>query len=359
MGPADLNPEERARKLLSRAVYDYYAGGAGSEKTLHENIRAFEEIHFIPRCLRDVTSVSTSTLLSQIGRLAFPALIAPMAMQAMVHEKGECAVASAARRSKIPFILSTYSTTSIEEVAKVHSCLLFQLYLYKTREISANLLRRARISGYKAIVLTVDAVRYGRRVRDEKNRFKLPAHLSLKNFETTRNHFSDDSSTELQNFEQNFESRLQASDIAWIAQTSKLPVWVKGVLHPEDAVAAVEAGASGIVVSNHGGRQLDGTVPTMRVLPSIVKAVQGRALIIVDSGVRHGEDILRALCYGANAVLIGRPVLWALVEGGEDKVFKLLQKFQAEFDLAMALCGISSVDQIDRSLVTVGNRSKL
>lgn len=353
--------EEHATEQLPRSVYDYYAGGAGDERTIESNIQAFRSVYFIPRCFRTSSSeVDTSVYMPGIGTLPMPVMIAPMAMQKLAHPDGEIGVARTAASKNVPYILSSFSTTSLEQVASsVNSPLLFQLYLYKDRTVSTKLLARAKKAGFKAIVLTVDAPRFGRRERDLSNTFALPPHLSLANFNDGNSPESSGVPTPFNAFSQKVEDVLTRDTVSWVVRNAGIPVWVKGVIHPKDALIAIEAGASAVIVSNHGGRQLEGALPTLRALPAIVSAVGGRVPVLVDSGVRSGEDVVRAVALGASAVLIGRPILWALTEGGAKGVSKLLESFLEAIDLTMVLCGVSSINQISADLVVTNWHSKL
>lgn len=352
--------ERRASEGLPRSVYDYYAGGAGDERTIEDNITAFRSLHFLPRCFRTSSSTDTTVSIPGIGTLSMPVIVAPMAMQKLAHPDGEIGVARAAGSLRVPYILSTFSTTSLEQVASsVKTPLLFQLYLYKDRNVSARLLERARKAGYKAIVLTVDAPRFGRRERDFSNKFALPPHLTLANFTQTHSPELDGVPTPFNAFSQKVEDVLTFDAVKWVVRNAGLPVWVKGVIHPKDALIAIDAGVSAIVVSNHGGRQLAGVLPTIHALPSVVSAVNGRVPVLVDSGVRSGEDVIRAIALGASAVLLGRPVLWSLSESGEKGVSDLLLKFHQVIDLTMILCGVSKINQISSDLVVSNWQSKL
>lgn len=351
--------ELRATQRLPQPVYDYYVGAAGDERTVKDNIRAFQSIFFVPRCFHTQAKVDTTIFLPDIGTLPVPVLIAPMAMQKLAHPDGEIAVARAAHSLNIPYILSTFSTTSIENVAStIESPLLFQLYLYKDREVSKSLLQRARKARCKAVVLTVDAARVGRRERDVSSKLSLPPHLSLANFPDGAAlkegvHWMSDV------FPNKVEQVLTPAAIKWVVKNAGIPVWVKGILSPDDALEAINMGVSAIVVSNHGGRQLEGALPTLMALPPVVAAVNGRVPVLVDSGVRSGEDVVRALALGASAVLLGRPVLWALANGGQNGVADLFKRFIYDVDRTMALCGVTSVEQITKDLVVTNWFNKL
>lgn len=278
-----------------------------------------------------------------------------MAMQKMAHPAGELAVAGAAKRHNVPYVLSTFATTSIEDVAAVGASCLLQLYVFKMRNISLSLVRRAERAGFKGIILTLDAPRLGSRKRDHNNSFKLPSHLELANFSTLHFENTQAANTSMlqTQFDPQLETDLSVSTLKWLLANTTLPVWAKGILRPDDAQRAVTAGIAGIIVSNHGGRQLDGTISSISALPHVVRAVRGRVPVLFDSGVRTGEDVVRAIALGASAVLLGRPVLWALAGGGEEAVHQLLNTFRTDIELAMCLCGARYVSEITRDLVVL------
>lgn len=349
---------ERARQLLPRNAYDYFAGSAGDERTYYRNLKAFRAILFRPRCLIPVSKVDTSVTLPTFGNLSAPIIVAPMAMQRMAHPDGEIAVARAAKQQGLSIVLSTFSTVSMEEVAQVGTNRLFQLYLYRNRAVSLSLIERARKSGYKGIVLTVDAPRYGRRQRDKDNAFHLPPHLTLANFSPSSTEDAISKSRKRLSAlnlmgDLHFEQNLSPEILTWLVRTAKLPVWVKGILRGDDALIAVRAGAAGIIVSNHGARQLEGTIPSIQALPEVVEAVNGRVPVLLDSGVRTGEDVVKGCALGADAVLVGRPVLWALAEGGEKGVHDLLNEMKRTVDLTMALCGAPNTSRITKCMIKV------
>lgn len=358
--------EEEAKHLLSRSAYDYYAGGAGDERTTRDNIIAFRRIFFVPRFFRNISNIDSRTVIRHVGKLSIPVMIAPIAMQKMANPVGELGVRRAASQFNIPYILSTFSTTSLKTIATDHesanTSLLFQLYFFKNRDVTRNLLIQAKAHGYKVIVLTVDAAKFGRRETDPNNTFKLPENMYFDNFGRDEhiNKKADakkgQPTTKNSGFNEQLEDELSLQDIKWIIGITGLPVWVKGILHPSDAKDVINAGASGVVVSNHGGRQLEGTIPTMDALPSIVKAVQGKATVLVDSGIRTGEDVVKAIAMGADAVLLGRPVLWALATNGTDGVVDLLKRITHQVELTMALCGVDKVRDISRDLVRVSDK---
>lgn len=346
--------------MLAAGVRDYFRGAAGDERTYSDNIAAFRALRFRPRVLVPVGTVDTTVVLRGLGlKLAAPVIVAPMAMQRMAHQDGELAVARACHAAGLGMVLSTLSTVSIEQVADVGCPLLFQLYLYRDRQISLKLIRRAKLQGFKAIVLTVDTPRFGRRERDHRNAFTLPSHLRLANFNPTVDASSSslgsatkESRTALAAFgDRVIDPNLSYDDLQWLVRVAGMPVWVKGIVRGDDALLAAKAGAAAIVVSNHGARQLEGAIATMDALEDVVSAVAGRVPVLVDSGVRSGEDVVRALALGADAVFIGRPVLWALAADGEQGVTSLLEKIKRDMELTMTLCGATCCEKITRDMV--------
>uniref|UniRef100_A0A8C6ULW0 (S)-2-hydroxy-acid oxidase n=1 Tax=Neogobius melanostomus TaxID=47308 RepID=A0A8C6ULW0_9GOBI len=334
--------EERARKVLPKAVYDYYRSGADEQRTLHDNVEAFSRWCLVPRVLRDVSSVDMS--LSVLGqKLSMPVCVASTAMQRMAHPTGRWPQPEAMGTA---MMLSSWATSTIEEVA---------LYIYKDRELSLSLVRRAEQAGYQAIFLTVDTPYLGRRWDDVRNRFKLPSHLSMSNFSAPSLSFSEDSYGEDSGLSvyvsKAIDPSLSWEDVLWLKAHTQLPVILKGILSAEDARQAVDCGVDGILVSNHGARQLDGVPATLDVLSEVVQAVAGRCDVYLDGGVRKGTDVLKALALGAKAVFIGRPVLWGLACQGEQGVTELLTMLKEELRLAMALAGCRSLSEVSKALV--------
>ncbi|XP_053708685.1 hydroxyacid oxidase 1 [Synchiropus splendidus] len=354
--------EADAKKILPKAVYDYYRSGAEEEATLGENVAAFRRWSLLPRVLRDVSSVDTSVRV--LGRsLSMPVCAAATAMQRMAHADGEAATARACKAAGTGMMLSSWATSSVEEVMSAMSeaagggsnVLWLQLYIYKDRELSLSLVRRAEEAGYAGIFVTVDTPYLGRRWDDMRNRFQLPPHLSMANFSGaalafSEGNYGDDSGLAVY-VSKAIDPSLSWEDIAWLKSNTHLPVLVKGILNAEDAVQAVTHGVDGILVSNHGARQLDGVPATLDVLEEVVSAVQGRCDVFVDGGVRRGTDVLKALALGAKAVFVGRPVLWGLACQGEQGVREVLELLREELRLAMALAGCRSLAEISKSLV--------
>jgi 4-hydroxymandelate oxidase len=365
--PLDLfEYEALAPQFLSPMAWDYYASGAGDEITLQENCQAFDRLKLRPRMLVDV---SRRTLQTQIlGQfLSAPILVAPMAFQCLAHPQGEVATAKAAAALGLGMVLSTMSTQSLEVVATALESeekspsqrpFWFQLYVHRDRHLTQQLVSRAEVAGYNALCVTVDAPLLGCRKRDRYNRFTLPDHLELANFASLPHLKIPQTETNsglFTYFAQQLDPGLTWKDLEWLRSLTHLPIIVKGILRPDDAQQAANCGINAIIVSNHGGRQLDGGIATIDALPDIVAAVGNQLDILVDGGIRRGTDILKALAVGANAVLVGRPILWGLAVNGEAGVRHVLELLQDELDLAMALSGCPDMTSIDPSLVVLSS----
>lgn len=346
--------EEAASERLDPLARDYYASGARDEITVRENRRAFERLRIRYRVLRDVSERKAGVEL--LGEeLTLPVLVAPTAFQRLACEDGELATARAAGAVGTTMILSTLSTTSMERVVEAApGPVWFQLYVYRDRSITRALVDRARDAGCTALVLTVDAPLLGRRERDVRNEFRLPDGMELANLlpEGLSSLPRRSGESGLAAYvESMFDPSLDWDDLSWLVDHSDLPVLVKGIVHPEDARLAVEHGASGVVVSNHGGRQLDTSVATVDALPSVVAAVEGRVPVLLDGGLRRGTDVLKAVALGASAVAVGRPVLWGLAVNGAEGARAVLEILRDEIDLALALCGCPRLSDLDPDLV--------
>lgn len=353
-GILPLNLEEyeaAARALLPEMMYWYVAGAACDRTTLQGNREAYNRWRFLPRVLRGNARVSLGT--TALGEpISLPVLLAPVGMHRTVHDEGELATARAAREAGTIFTLSTVATYAIEEVAPLAGPWWFQLYIYRDREITRDLVRRAEAAGAKALVVTVDTPVLGRREMDERNRFVLPEGITIANLARTL--FERMEAVEgsgLSAYTSNFDPALSWADLDWLASISSLPIVPKGILAAEDAKLALEHGARAIIVSNHGGRQLDSAVATLDALPAIVEAVDGRAEVYLDGGIRRGTDVVKALTLGARAVLIGRPYIWGLAHGGQAGVGRVLELLRAELATALALCGCADLSEIRRELV--------
>jgi 4-hydroxymandelate oxidase len=349
-----LELEELAREKLSQMTFDYYAGGAEDEITLRENRAAFGRIALRPRMLVDISRIDTSTTV--LGQpVPSPILVAPMAMHRLCHPEGEVATVRGAGAAGALMAVSTLATSSLEEVAEAASGpLWFQLYVYKDRGVTRALVERAKAAGYKALCVTVDAPHVGRRERDEHNRFVLPSELPFANFAhpSMRMMIPQSVGSSLAGYVASLmDLTLTWKDIAWFREMAGMPVVVKGVLTAEDARLAVEHGADGIVVSNHGGRQLDTAIATIEALPEVVEAAEGRAEVYLDGGVRRGTDVLKALAFGARGVLLGRPVLWGLALAGAEGVERVLRMLRHELEEVMLLAGCPTLASISPSLL--------
>jgi 4-hydroxymandelate oxidase len=273
----------------------------------------------------------------------------------MAHPDGEIATTRAAAAAGVIHVVSTMANITLEEIrASAPGPLWFQLYVYKDRGVTRSLVQRAEAAGYAVLQVTVDLPVLGRREADVRNGFGLPGNLRVANLDGTGLGVLDavagDSGVAAYTTRL-LDPSLTWKDIEWLRSITNLPVLVKGIVHADDAHIAVESGAEGVVVSNHGGRQLDTAPATIRALPAVADAIGGRAAIILDGGVRRGTDVIKALALGANAVQIGRPILWGLAVGGEAGVARVLELLRSEFDAAMALCGCASVDRVTRDLV--------
>ncbi|KAF1667199.1 Hydroxyacid oxidase 2, partial [Aptenodytes patagonicus] len=322
--------EAYAKKYLPKIAWDFFAAGADDCCTRDENILAYKRIRFRPRMLRDVSVMDIRTKL--LGtEISFPVGIAPTGFHQLAWPDGEKSTARAAKAMNTCYIASTYSTCTLEEISAAAPGGLrwFQLYIHRNRAVSQQLVQRAEALGFQGLVLTADLPYTGKRRDDVRNGFRLPPHMTLKNLEGA--------------FEVCKMSPLDPSvtwnDIYWLRSLTHLPIIIKGILTKEDAELAVRHGVQGIIVSNHGGRQLDGGPATIDALVEVVEAVQGRVEVYLDGGIRKGSDVLKALALGAKCVFIGRPALWGLAYKGEEGLQDVLRILQDEFRLSMALAG--------------------
>lgn len=342
--PAEL--QRRARKLLPRNVYDYYAGGSGRERTLRANENAWRDVWITPRVLRDVSAVDTTTRLLG-AEFVTPLCVAPTGYHGLAHPDGELATAAGAAAAGALFVLSTRSTKLIEEVGDVVAAAggtwWFQVYLMRDRELTAGLVRRAAAAGAAALVLTADTPVLGRKRRNSAE------VISDRDFLVNLGPLEDLTvATQA--------ADLTFADIRWLGDAAgaggRLPVVVKGVLHRDDARACRAHGAAGVIVSNHGGRQLDHAPSTIRALTPIVDAIGSDAEVILDGGVRRGSDVLKAVALGARACMIGRPLVYGLGAGGEAGARRAVAILEQELRTAMALAGCPTLADADRSLVS-------
>ncbi|HEV2974155.1 MAG TPA: lactate 2-monooxygenase [Solirubrobacteraceae bacterium] len=365
-GLSDTRPElpissselqERAREALSVEAYGYVAGGAGSERTMQANIDAFARRRIVPRVLRDVSERDLSCTVLGTSMPA-PLLLAPVGVQSIVHPEGELASARAAAARGVPFILSTASSHSIEQVAEAigEGSRWYQLYWPRERELAASFVARAERAGYGAIVLTLDTWFLGWRPRDLAN-----AYLPFLKGEGVANYFSDpvfraalrrppeeDPGPAIGHWAYQFANpTVTWEDLAWLREQTALPIVLKGIVDVEDARRALDAGVDALLVSNHGGRQVDGAIGALDALPWIRDAVGERLPLLFDSGVRTGADVFKALALGADAVCVGRPYMWGLALGGQAGVEHVLRCLLAELDLTLALSGYTAISQLD------------
>lgn len=347
--------EALARVRLSESACGYYASGAWDEVTLRDNVAAFQKLKVHYRVLVDVSQRDLST--SVLGhRLAMPILVAPTAFHKLAHPDGELGTVRAAGRAGTVMILSSLSTTLVEDVVgAAQGPVWFQLYINRDRGFTRDLVARVAAAGCQALVVTVDTPEWGRRERDVRNAFHLPPGLAAVNL-LPSNPSGETLGQSGRGMGQAFGWMLDASltwhDVEWLRSITSLPVVLKGICRAGDAKTAVETGASAIVVSNHGGRQMDTAPATIDVLPACAEAVDGRVPVLLDGGVRRGLDVLKALALGATAVAVGRPVLWGLAAGGQEGVEHALGLLRQELDLAMALSGCPTVREITRDLLT-------
>jgi L-lactate dehydrogenase (cytochrome) len=367
---ADLR--ERARRRLPRAMFDFVDGGAQDEATLRANREQFDRIALAPRVLRDVSKRDqTTTLLGET--LASPIIIAPTGMAGLVRRNGEIMLARAAAESDIAYCMSMMAACTIEDVKQAsHRPFWFQVYLLREREINRALMQRAWAAGCRVLVLTVDTKQQGLRERDVRNGFTVPPRMTAHNlFDMLRRPGwlmnvalgpritfanvagkligANDIVSVARLAARLYDPALDWRAIDWCRQNWPGRVAVKGILTPDDARSAAERGAHAVIVSNHGGRQLDGTPASIAALPAVVDALAGRAEVILDSGIRRGSDILKALALGARACMTGRPFLYGLAANGEDGVRSAIAILRSELDLALALMGVNRVQELDRA----------
>lgn len=345
--------ERAARERLEMSIYDYIAGGAWDEITLAENRTAYDRWRFRPRFMVNVEKRDLHVNILE-DTLSLPVGVAPSAFHKLLHPDGELATARAAGAAGTVMCLSIMATTPLEDVAGVASGPLWlQTYIFRDRDLTIKLAARAKAAGYHALVVTVDTPVLGRRERDPRNKFELPAGIEMSNVAMPSPGPGEYESPMVRFIKQQIDPSLTWHDVEWFVKTVKLPVFVKGVLHPEDARLAQQAGVKGIIVSNHGGRQLDGAIATLNALPEIVSVMSGTGLdIIVDGGIRRGSDVIKALALGAKMVLVGRPVLWGLAVDGEAGACAVLELLRREFDTALALVGCPRAVDLNSAFIT-------
>ena len=331
--------EPEARQRLPRAIYEYVAGGAGEEHSIRANEESYQKIFLRPRVLRSVGPVDLGQEL--LGRpLPAPVLLAPAAYQRLMHPDGELGAVQGAIRHGVPFVLSSNATVSIEETTAVPGARCwFQIYVQGDRGFTRDSIARVEAAGCEAVCVTVDTPVLGLRPRQLRAGFKIPGEVPLPH--ALRLRAASDPGR---------HSALTWRDVDWLRSVVKSKLLLKGILHPADAELAIRAGVDGIMVSNHGGRNLDTVIPPIEALPDITHQVAGRVPLLVDGGIRRGTDALKALVRGANAVLIGRPYLYALAVGGADGVARCLSLLIEELRLAMALVGAASLRELNREV---------
>jgi 4-hydroxymandelate oxidase len=345
--------EAAAREKLPQMVWDYYAGGSQDEITLRENRAAYDSIFLRYRVMRGVAQRNLATTV--LGHsIKLPVLIPPMAFQGLAWPEAELATARAAGAMGTIMILSMLANTAVEDAVEAAAGPVWlQLYLHKDRGAVRQLIKRAEQAGCTALVLTVDSPCFGRQERNIRNGFSLPRDLLVRNLlprrlERLPRNWPDINQS---SFEDRLDPSLTWRDVEWLSSQTRLPLLVKGIIRGDDAALATQHGARGVIVSNHGGRQLDTAPPTIRVLEEVIQAVGSQCEVLVDGGIRRGTDVIKALALGARGVLMGRPILWGLSVDGEQGVRRTLEMIRDEFDAALALCGCSSPKDVGRDLV--------
>jgi 4-hydroxymandelate oxidase len=340
--------EAAARQRLATMVYDYIAGAAGDEISLRRNCAAFDTLLLKPRVLRDVSRIDTAVEIFG-AKLPFPILLAPAAYHRMVHPEGELATAYGAAGAVL--VISSLSNATVEEVAAAAAGpLWFQLYVQPDRAFTRDLVQRVEAAGCKAICITVDTPVLGTRYREVRDHFGLSEGLDRANLRGCKGATAsrlDESGV----YSEVLDATLTWESIDWIRSFAKVPILLKGILAPEDAALAVEHGVAGIIVSNHGARNLDTTPATIEALPAVVEVVEGRMPVLLDGGIRRGTDVIKALALGARAVLVGRPYLWGLAAAGAEGVASVVKILRTELVAAMCLCGCPSLAEIDRKVL--------
>ncbi|HEY3120272.1 MAG TPA: alpha-hydroxy acid oxidase [Vicinamibacteria bacterium] len=350
----DLEP--RARERVSHLAYEYIAGGAADEITLRWNREAYDHIRLRPRVLVDVSRIDTGVRV--VGQdLAFPILLAPTAYHRLIHPEGERATARGAGAAGATLVVSSFATTAVEDVAAAATQpLWFQLYVQRDRGFTRDLVARAEAAGCRALCVTVDTPVLGPRDREAKAHFALPPGMERPNLAGSKavggaGDVRAHRPAEGEIYSTVLDPTLTWKEIEWLLSVARVPVLLKGILNPEDADRAARAGVAGIIVSNHGARNLDTAPATIDALPRVVDAVAGRAAVLVDGGIRRGTDVVKALALGASSVLIGRPYLYGLGLGGAAGVAKAVRILRTELEMAMALLGRPTIRDIDRGVL--------
>lgn len=346
-----------ALKVLPKSAHDYFAAGADTETSLRDNRQAFQRLRLVPRVMVNVSNIDLTYEL--IGRkLSMPVLVAPMSAMLMAHKEGEPATARAAAKANTSMIVSTMATTSLEDVARASQgspLIIFQLYVQRDRDFTASLIHKAERAGYGAVMVTVDSPRTGNREADVRNKYRIRDDLAYENLRDlslrVQPHDKISAAGTVNIFNTNMDDTLTWDFVTWLRTVTKLPLFVKGVLSPSDARSAVDAGVDGIVLSNHGGRQLDHSPAPLDMVASVRRAIGTRVPLLMDGGIRRGTDVLKALALGADAVLLGRPIMFGLALDGQKGVERILELLRRELELAMVLAGCSSLKDITKDLV--------
>jgi 4-hydroxymandelate oxidase len=343
--------EAPARERIPPMAWEYIHGGAGDEISLRGNGEAWQRLRLLPRVLVDVSHLDTqSKLFGQ--EMPHPILLAPAAYHRLLHPDGELATVRGAGAAGATMVVSTVATVPIEDIVQAASQpVWFQLYVQRDRSFTRDLVQRAEDAGCKALCVTVDTPVGGARNREMRVKFALPAGMSLPNLRGLQKPASHHATDHQTIYSQLFEPALTWRDIEWLCSLARVPVLLKGVLAADDAAQAVASGAAGVIVSNHGARNLDTVVATADALPRVVEMVDGRVPVLVDGGIRRGTDVLKALALGAAAVLLGRPYLYALGAAGQEGVTCAVSILRRELEMAMALTGRTSIAEIDRSVL--------
>jgi 4-hydroxymandelate oxidase len=346
--------EAHASATVPGPVYEHLAAGAGRNWTRDENLRAYDRWLIRKRLMVDVADADLSTTVTG-RRLELPIVLAPSAFHKLVHPDGELASAAAARDAGTGIVLSTLSSTSLEDVAAVGAPTWLQLQIHKDRGLTTSLQERAEAAGLAGLCLTVDAPSYGVRPADKRNHIRLPDEVTIANLTDRFDLPAHAKGEDLMAYMwKEMAQDVTWTDAAWLIERTDLPVIVKGVMTPAEARNAVSAGCAAIVVSNQGGRQVDGEPATIDVLAGIVDAVGDEVEVLLDGGVRHGSQVLKALALGARCVLIGRPTYWGLAAGGQEGVAKTLALLREQLENTMQLSGVKSLSEIPAGLVTAG-----
>jgi len=342
--------ESKASEVLDEAAFDYFAGGAADEITVSGNATAYRRLRLVPRVLAAGPDPTIDTEI--LGTpLSSPLGVAPFAYQRVAHPEGEIATARACAEAGVLMCLSSLSTQPLERVVEASGPdrrIWFQLYPYRDREMTAEVVARASDAGCRALVVTCDVAVHGRRERELRHEFSLPADCDLPCVPVPEDFEGPVTPTDVTSF---MQEGLSWDDIGDFIAMTDLPVVLKGILAPEDARTAVEVGAAAVIVSNHGGRQLDTAIPTIEILPEVVDAVDGRAEVLVDGGITRGTDVVKALALGAKGAMLARPITWALALGGSEGVVEALEMINSETATALALCGCTNPSDVSRDLV--------